>query len=334
MHAKERYYATRDDNRIVYPFAWGTEFVNENANGGNPREFFLNNTRDILADSDSYFFKPEIADYKLTGEDLTWTSAIKTPSTENNTVRAKFFPAIKNDKLSRSAVIVLPHWNAPRESYVALCKVLNKVGLSALRVTLPYHEDRMPPELERADWIVNPNIGRTLQSVRQGVIDTRAAINWLKNQGFEKIGIVGTSIGSATAFLTMVHDERIDASVFNHVSGYFSDVVWHGISTLHVKEGLQDNVSLEELREFWMPVSPMAYMKKLASQSPRSLRFIYALYDLTFPIDFSRETLRALRTHKIKFSKAAIPCGHYTLGEPPWVYIDGWKIVSFLKRKI
>ena len=30
----------------------------------------------------------------------------------------------------------------------------------------------------------------------------------------------------------------IDAGVFNHVSGYVADVVWQGLSTYHVKEGI------------------------------------------------------------------------------------------------
>ncbi len=334
MHEKERYYAMLNDNRLVYPFAWGTEFVAENANGENPRKVLTENSRRILENSDEYFFQPEISDFQLNGENLTWTSAIKTPSPENDVVHARYFPAMKNGKLSRSAVIVLPHWNAPPDSYVALCKVLNKVGISALRLTMPYHEARMPPDLERADWLVSTNVGRTLQSVRQAVVDTRAAVTFLKKQGFEKVGIVGTSIGSAIAFLAMVHDWQIDAAVFNHVSGYFADVVWQGISTYHVREGLEKEVSLEDLREFWLPISPMAYMKKLAAQSERPKRFIYALYDLSFPVELSRETIKALKDHGIKHDSTALPCGHYTLGEKPWVYVDGWKIVTFLRKHL
>jgi spore coat polysaccharide biosynthesis predicted glycosyltransferase SpsG len=29
-----------------------------------------------------------------------------------------------------------------------------------------------------------------------------------------------------------------------------------------------------------------------------------------------------------------LPCGHYTSGQRPWVYLDGWKIVSFLRRSL
>ena len=39
-----------------------------------------------------------------------------------------------------------------------------------------------------------------------------------------------------------MHDERISAGVFNHVSGYVADVVWRGISTQHVRAGLEGAV--------------------------------------------------------------------------------------------
>jgi hypothetical protein len=328
MHKREKYFAMLNDNRTVRPFEWGTEFIRDRANGSDPRALFKENSREVLKHSDEFFRLAEISEYELSGSELTWTSALETPSGENNFVHAKLFPYKKN---KRSAVLVLPHWNARAGTYFDLCRLFNRVGISALRITLPYHEKRMPPELERADHLVGPNVGRTLQSVRQAVLDTKAAIRWLRMQGYERVGIVGTSIGSCTAFLAFAHDETIDAAVFNHVSAYFADVAWRGVSTYHVREALEKHLDLETLREFWLPISPMSYVEKLSKQKARPQRYIYTLYDLTFPVDLSRETLRALRKHKIKHSRAVIPCGHYTLGEKPWVYLDGYKIVSFLK---
>ena len=334
MHDRERYFAMCDDDRVVHPFGWGTEFITANANGPNgndPRKLFSEYSKKMVASSDEFFFSPEVADFRLDGSDLMWTSGIKTPSDENNTVCAKYFP---HDGNNNAAVLILPHWNAKAGTYFDLCKLFNRVGLSALRMTLPYHEERKPPELNRADHLVAPNVGRTLQSLRQAVVDTRSAIRWLKRQGYEKIGIVGTSIGSCVGFFAFTHDMQIDAAVFNHVSGYPADVVWHGITTYHVKEALGDNLTLDELREYWLPISPMAYMERLAKLPPRPQRYIYTLYDLSFPPHLSRDMISALRRHKIKHSKTVIPCGHYTLGQKPWVYYDAFKIVSFLRKHL
>ncbi len=338
MHSRERHFAMVDDDRVVHPFDWGTEYITANANGDDPRKLFRDYSKQMVAQSEEFFFSPEISDFrfqiskfKSDDSDLTWTSGIETPSKENNTVYAKYFPHESNRK---SAVLVLPHWNAKPGTYFDLCRMFNRVGLSALRMTLPYHEERRPPEINRADYLVAPNVGRTLQSLRQAVVDTRSAVQWLKQKGFEKIGIVGTSIGSCVGFFAFTHDMQIDTAVFNHVSGYPADVVWHGLSTYHVKESIGDNLTLDELREYWLPISPMAYMDRLAQLPPRPQRYIYTLYDLSFPVDLSRDTINALRRHKIKHSKTVIPCGHYTLGQKPWVYYDAFKIVSFLRKHL
>ncbi len=335
MHNRERYYAFLEDNRIVRPFEWGTEYVSENANGSDPRRIFSEFSKYTVEHSDEFFVDPKISDFKFEISDnesrLTWTSGIETKTKENNTAYARFFPHESNKK---AAVLVLPHWNAKAGTYFDLCKLFNRIGISALRLTLPYHEERNPPEFDRADYLVAPNVGLTLQSLRQAVVDTRSAVSWLKQQGYEKIGIVGTSIGSCVGFFAFTHDMRIDAAVFNHVSGYPADVVWHGITTHHVRKGLADNVTLDELREYWLPISPMAYIERLAKLPPRPQRYIYTLYDLSFPVDLSRDTIAALRSHNIAHSEVTIPCGHYTLGEKPWVYYDGFKIMSFLRKHL
>jgi hypothetical protein len=331
MHKRERYFAMLGDDRVVRPFEWGTEFIAEDADGSDPHKLFREFSRRTIENSDDFFFPPAVKDFELNSDVLTWTSGVGTPSRENNTAYSRYFPHETNRK---AAVLVLPHWNAKAGTYFDLCKFFNKVGLAALRLTLPYHEERMPPELTRADYLVAPNVGRTLQSLQQSVVDTRAAVAWLKLQGYEKVGIVGTSIGSCVGFFAFVHDMTIDAAVFNHVSGYVADVVWNGLSTYHVKKGLGDNVELDELREFWLPISPMAYMDRLAKLPPRPQRYIYTLYDLSFPVDLSREVMNELRRRKIKHSKAAIPCGHYTLGTKPWVFLDGYKIISYLHKHL
>jgi pimeloyl-ACP methyl ester carboxylesterase len=206
--------------------------------------------------------------------------------------------------------------------------------MSALRLTLPYHEERRPPELERAEHLVSSNIGRTIQSMRQAVLDARAAVRWLKQQGFERIGVLGTSIGSCTAFLTFAHEPDINVGVFNHVSGYFADVVWQGISTRHVRQAIEPILTLEELREFWRPISPVPFIPRLLNMERRPMRFIAAKYDLTFPVDLSRAVIDEVRRLGIDLDVVWLPCGHYTTAELPWKAIDAWKIATFMRKHL
>jgi dienelactone hydrolase len=341
IRARERRHAARDTNRVVRPFEWGAEFVSEHTNGDDPRATVERAAREAVRHSEDFYALSPVGDYELRGDRLTWTSAVRTPSAENNRARARLFraapqkrPPGKAGERARRAVVVLPQWNADSESHVALCRLLARFGITALRLTLPYHEERRPAELERADFLVSPNVGRTLQSMRQAVLDTRAAVAWLDAQGYERIGVVGTSIGSCTAFLAFVHDGRIGAGVFNHVSGYVADVVWQGISTQHVRAGIEGSLTLEELREAWLPISPMTFAGRLEGQMPRPMRFIAARHDLTFPADLSREVIESVRATGVEVDVTWLPCGHYTSGERPWVYLDGWKIVGFLRKNL
>ena len=164
--------------------------------------------------------------------------------------------------------------------------------MSALRLTLPYHDARRPPELNRADYIVSANVGRTVQACRQAVMDARRAIGWLASQGYDRIGILGTSLGSCLSLLTAAHEPRVRAQALNHISPYFADVVWRGLSTTHVREGLEGAVELERLREMWLPISPHVYLDRI--QNTKTL-LVYAKYDLTFPVDLSRDARRRVQ---------------------------------------
>jgi len=335
MRAREIAHTKRDDNRVVRPFAWGAEFISDHVNGDDPRTIFREHTRRVMARSQEFFSLPEIHDWQLAGDHLTWTSTVHTPSVENNTVHARLFiPRRERKHKPRAAVVVLPQWNAQPDSHVEACRIFNGLGMTALRLTLPYHEERRPPELERAEHLVSSNIGRTIQSMRQAVIDTRAAVRWLREQGVERIGILGTSIGSCTAFLSFAHDPAIDVGVFNHVSSYFADVAWKGISTHHVREAIEPHLTLEELREFWTPISPLPFIPRLLKMKPRPMRFIAARYDLTFPVDLSRQVIAEVKALGIDLDVVWLPCGHYTTAELPWKAIDAWKIATFFRKHL
>src|SRR5205814_8417020 len=117
---------------------------------------------------------------------------------------------------------------------------------------------------------VSSNIGRTLAAIRQAVLDSRRAADWLFARGFKRVGILGTSVGSCIGFLTFTHDERFSIGAFIHVSSFFADVVWNGLSTKHVRKSLETAVDLEQLRFLWSPISPFPFIKKLAG-TPREI---------------------------------------------------------------
>jgi dienelactone hydrolase len=242
-----------------------------------------------------------------------------------------FRPAPDRARGPRRAVVVLPQWNANSEGHVGLCRLFARFGLTAVRLSLPYHEARRPAGLNRADYIVSANLGRTVHANRQAVLDARRIVDWLEDQGYERIGIMGTSLGSCLSMLTMAHEPRIRAGAFNHVSPYFADVVWRGMSTEHVRAGLDGHVSLDTLRDIWMPISPWPFIDRVAG---RQVLLIYARYDQTFPVDLSRTFVAEFARRGVTHETSVLPCGHYTTGKPPFKYLDGYALTRFFVRRL
>lgn len=348
-----------DNNRVVRPLDWGLEWMQDwpCGNGCAPADtsdqcerFLQEYNRRIVSASDEFYSYVKPSDFQLERREvqvfstrevpdaaleakvrgtyadfLRFTSPVRTPFPENNLANARWFPA-----RGRRALVLLPHWNSDAIAYTGLCRVLNLLGIAVLRLSMPYHDIRMPAEIRRADYAVSANIGRTLDACRQGVIDVRCCLDWLEQQGYNRLGIVGTSLGSCYAFLAAAHDPRICVAAFNHASTYFADVVWHGQSTRHIREGLEPQIDLERLRGLWSAISPMSYFDQF-SRWPKKSLIIYAKYDLTFLPEFSRQVVNQFARHNLDHKVVVLPCGHYTTGETPYKYVDGWQIASFFR---
>jgi hypothetical protein len=302
---------------------------------------------EVMANTREFFAAPATSDYEFSeagpaerrsgaAGTLRFPSAFTTPHPENNTAIARWFPAagerpVGHARGRKRAVVVLPQWNADATGHVGLSRLLARCGVSALRLTLPYHDARMPPELTRADYIVSSNIVRTVQVCRQAVQDARRAVAWLAMQGFERIGILGTSLGSCLALLTAAHEPRIRAQALNHVSPWFADVVWRGLSTQHVRRGLDGHIDLERLRRVWRPISPWSYLDDVRD---RRTLLVYARYDLTFPLDLSRRLIAEFERRRIPHQVSVLPCGHYSTGSMPFKLLDGYVLTRFLRSNL
>jgi hypothetical protein len=341
MSAWEMDLATRSTDRVVRPFDWGLDWTAgwPVASAEPDPETRIRELNELaIANSAEFFAYTPPADFLMEPDSdakswLRFTSAVETPYRENNTVHARYFPASPRLKRGPKAVVVLPHWNASPQQHVALCEGIAKLGISALRISLPYHDRRMPAELTRADYAVSANIGRTIDATRQAVIDVRSCYDWLQQRGYTDLGIVGTSLGSCYAFLATSHDPRVRVNVFNHCSTLFADVVWTGLSTRHIRQGIEDRIDVDRLRTAWDCISPVHYMDRFASMQKRSF-FLYATYDTTFLPEFSRQVLEHIRKRGLDHKLVVMPCGHYTLGEAPFKFVAGYHICSFLKRNL
>ena len=341
FHAWEHRLASVSTDRVVRPFDWGLDWILQDGRtpSGAAPTALDHDVAGVLSDTDEGYRVAPTTEFELraaTDESpalLTYPTPRPTPHRENNTVYARYFPGRvrRPGARPRRAVLVMAQWNSDSGGHVGLARLLSWFGISALRISLPYHDWRMPSELTRADYIVSSNVGRTLEVCRQAVLDARRAIDWLELQGYESIGVLGTSLGSCLSMLTAAHDPRVRAAALNHVSPYFADVVWRGLSTAHVRAGLDGHIELETLRELWRPISPWSYLER--SRGKKTL-LVYAKYDLTFPVDLSLKLVDEYARLSIPTQVAMLPCGHYTTGKAPFKFLDGYYLARFLSRNL
>jgi hypothetical protein len=274
---------------------------------------------------------------------LRFTSPVRTIHPENDQVNARWYPAPAEKQIGKpkQAIIVMPQWNADAFSHNALCAIFNRFGVSALRLSKPYHDIRRPAELERSDYAVSANIGRTISACRQAVVDIRCCLDWLESQGYEQFGVLGTSLGSCYAFIASAHDARLRVNAFNHASMNFGDVVWTGQSTRHIRQALEPVMTQQGLADLWRCISPVSYLDSFAHPEELSadgqreavrkkVLVIHAKYDLTFREEFSLQVVDNFRRVGLDFVSKVLPCGHYTTGETPYKFIDGWWLGSFV----
>jgi dienelactone hydrolase len=326
IEGREKRWHARDTNRYPRPFEWGLEHVGIE-NGRDPGAALADYADRAVGQSPDFYGYAATRHYQLDGDALSFPSALETAHVSNNTVRARFHAAP-----GRFAVIVLPQWNAQPQSHLGLCRILQRFGIASLRLSLPYHDERRPSHLERAEYLVGPNLGQTIAANRQAVLDVRRAADWLEAQGYDRLGILGTSIGSCVGFLSIAHDERFLASAFIHVSSHFADVVWTGLSTTHVRRSLEPFIDLERLRRIWSPISPYPFIDRLARRGEHRMLVLAGTYDLTFPFELSALCFQEFDRRRISYERVLLPCGHYTMGNVPFSAIAGFRVVKFLRR--
>ena len=370
MYAWETALTTRDTNRIVRPLEWGADWLGDfiatdSLTGNSEFDRMVDLNQKIVDQADAFFGYGTPTDFRLehrhpqlfptnvrpetleqdaemkrqaesgelsTVEFLRFTSPVRTRYPENDIVNARWYPApaAKQAGRPKQAMIVMPQWNADAFSHNALCTLFNRFGISALRLSKPYHDIRRPAELERSDYAVSSNVGRTIEACRQAVIDIRSCIDWLEAQGYEHFGVLGTSLGSCYAFIAAAFDPRLRVCAFNHASTWFGDVVWTGQSTRHIRASFeQESLGQDEVRRIFTSISPMSYMERFASHPKRTL-VVHATYDLTFLREFSLDVLENFTRLGMDYVSKVLPCGHYTTGETPYKYMDGWYLGSFV----
>ena len=157
---------------------------------------------------------------------LQFPSAVKTASVENNTVHAEYYrPSHIKGKVP--GVVVLDITGGDQSLSRVLSTHLARNGVACLFVQMAYYGPRRPPNSKLR--LLSTDLPHTMAAIRQTVLDLRLAAAWLASRpeiDAERIGILGTSLGSLVGSLTAEMEPRFRRCVVLLGGGGFVDAFW------------------------------------------------------------------------------------------------------------
>jgi len=182
---------------------------------------------------------------------------------------------------------------------------------------MPYHDRRMAHGHERADQSAAPTWPHTPGKPSGRSWTPAAASTGLSSRATRSSASSATSIGSSVGYITLVHDERIRAGGFFHVSTYYADVISQGMTTNHVWEGLRNHVRRRTPRILG-PISPMPYVER-GKGAGRTTFMVYGKYDPTMLPELTSARCSTLSgRHGADPRTLELACGHYSLELAPF----------------
>jgi hypothetical protein len=206
-------------------------------------------------------------------------------------------------------VVVLHYWGATDlRPERALATELNRRGMAAAVVTLPYHLERTPPGRRSGELAIEADVDRLRLTTLQSVSDVRRTIDFLLTKSefdSKKIGITGTSLGALVTALVYALDPRIDSATFILGGVDFADIMWSSSRVVIQRDVLRRRGFTEQkLREALGDVEPLTY---LPERKTGAAFVIGAKFDTVIPESSSRKLIAALPNPRVLW----LDTGHY-----------------------
>ena len=227
-------------------------------------------------------------------------------------------------------MVVFHHWNASSWNR-QIANFFSKRGITVVEIAMPYHFQRSRPGSPHADYMLSANLGQTIQSFRQAVLDGRKLSRWLKREGYRDISVLGMSLGSWVAGLVAAHDPAVLKASLFLTAGSLADMVWTGRATRAIRDSLEPEIGLADLRRAWGPLNLENCVDRLA-RPDLALQVVLAERDKVVLPELSTRFIQKLNDAGARPNILEMNCGHYSLALPPYILLAGLSLKRFLSR--
>jgi dienelactone hydrolase len=237
--------------------------------------------------------------------EVRFPSPVKSPCPENNTVYAEYYRPRGKGPFPCVIVLDITAGDQSLSRLIAGHLAQNKIG--GLFVQMAYYGPRRPPGSRLR--LLSPDVSHTLEAVRQTVLDLRWAAAWMESRpeiDKNRLGIMGTSLGSFVAALTGEMEPRLNRVGVMLGGGGFVDAFY-------------DDPRVASYRRFWealggtkemvaqiiAPVDPITCAERLKNHK---VLIIAAKNDEIVPPRMAEALWKASGRQKIVWLNA----GHYS----------------------
>jgi pimeloyl-ACP methyl ester carboxylesterase len=240
------------------------------------------------------------------------------------------FECVVTDSGSKHhALVVFHHWYS-RNRYPAFAKFFASRGITVVEVTLPHHFGRSGRQYGE-EQLFNADIGGTVHSIRQAVLEGRKVLSWLRSQGYFTLSVVGMCIGGLIAGLIAANDDRVNNAVMMVTPPSPADLVWTGATFKRLRSIIEPHMTLEELREAWAIISLEGHLFGL-TRSNLNLLFVNGSRDsIVRPEPFKRLSDH-LESMYSPVELLELGCGHSSVGMFPFNLLAARRVYRFLAQ--
>ncbi len=215
--------------------------------------------------------------------EFVFDSPRPSPWAENNLVWGRLYRCDDDPWAGRGTVIMLHGWNAElgyELAFPKLARQLNRAGINAAMIEMPYHGRRKPRQRDAARNFLSDDLAHILRGTQQALADARALLSWLEQQGCWHLGLWGISLGAWFSGLVACHDPRVRFAVLSTPVPRIDRLVAESLFCEPIRRVLQNRpVSLSSLN--LVSHQPLI--------SPRSILIVESVHDLFAPLDTVEE---------------------------------------------
>lgn len=194
---------------------------------------------------------------------VTFPSPVTTPHASNNTVHCLYFRPKKPGKYPAAIVLDIMDGAQIISRGEAMWLAMNDVA--ALVVIMPYYGARRPAEGKLR--LLSPDVPQSVENVKQTVLDCRRAAAWLAAQpevNPDKIGLVGTSLGSLIGGVVVAAEPRIKLGCLILGGGGLVDAFYDHPKAAVITQALRLlGITKEKLAKQIAPADPLTYAEHL-----------------------------------------------------------------------